>query len=143
MYKCAAMLNVRHADLDLRDTQHKSSIVSMLVVRRAWLTLYSQPVCEFCRWRTRPGIHKAGLQLCSVHNFDNHDVNPGEPKTCFIFRKKLNCVYNGYYRLTKHKKIIKKIVKDIFRAHVNLYSDWLKCPMGRIWPVNWRASKSV
>ena len=34
--------------------------------------------------------------------------NPGEPKTCFIFRKKLNCVYNGYYRLTKHKKVKKK-----------------------------------
>ena len=51
-------------------------------------------------------------------------INPGEPKTCFIFRKKLNCVYNGYsYRLTKHKKVNKKKFKDIFRAHVNLYSD--------------------
>ena len=32
-------------------------------------------------------------------------VNPGEPKTCFNFRKKFNCVYSGYYRLTKHKKV--------------------------------------
>ena len=47
--------------------------------------------------------------------------NPGEPNTCFIFRKNLNCVYNGYYRLTKHKKVKKKKIKDIFRAHVNLY----------------------
>ena len=35
------------------------------------------------------------------------NLNPGEPKTCFIFRKKLNCFYNGYYRLTKHKKVNK------------------------------------
>ncbi len=52
------------------------------------------------------------------------NINPGEPKTCFIFRKKLNCVYNGYYRLTKHKKVKKKKkFKEIFHPHVNLYSD--------------------
>ncbi len=41
-------------------------------------------------------------------------LNPGEPKTCFIFRKKLNCVYNGYYRLTKHTKV--KFI-FIFKIH--------------------------
>ena len=42
-----------------------------------------------------------------LHVFAQKSLNPGEPKTCFIFRKKLNCVYNGYYRLTKHKKVKK------------------------------------
>ena len=36
-------------------------------------------------------------------------LNPGEPNTFFSFMKKLNCVYNGYYGLTKHKNTTTKM----------------------------------